>query len=80
MVHIIAILILAWASAARDDKCPTPQKVLLTAEPWTARDQRAYDGARVRCGFLYPRSPCMKTFTRIEPNRYQVVCSAEESK
>jgi hypothetical protein len=43
---------------------------------WTKLDENARAGAKVRCGFLYRKSPCLVKFIKLGERRHQAVCGA----
>lgn len=59
--------------------CIQPQMVNLTTEPWNPQDYDNLETAKIRCGILYPLSPCVKKFVKVRPLMYRVICREEES-
>lgn len=58
--------------------CPVPQIIDLSAAVWDIRDAATLERSKTRCGEKFPKSPCLKVFTRIEPGRYTVICGAAQ--
>jgi hypothetical protein len=54
--------------------CPVTEVLAFTSEPWSDRDQSGYRSARQRCGAIFPNSPCLIRFTRMEQGRYRAIC------
>lgn len=54
--------------------CPPPKVVDRSTAPWNARDHAAFRRSHVACKEYFPKSPCVKTFTRVEPGTYRVIC------
>jgi hypothetical protein len=44
---------------------------------WNAQDQKTLDGAKIRCGQMYPSAPCVKLFRKKDATTYNVICGAE---
>lgn len=66
-------------------KCPKPIIIKngkkASIGDLTEQERFAYNGAIVRCGFLYGnRSPCLYKFIVEEPQRYIAKCSEEIGK
>lgn len=41
---------------------------------WTPYDMQTLARARVRCGEIYPDSPCVKKFIKKDASTYNVIC------
>lgn len=69
--------LLGWTLALA---CPRP---VITVNPegtgsaWTAVDEDTFRHATVRCGELYPRSPCLVEFRKLDIRRYQAICGGK---
>lgn len=70
MIKFLTLLALSCATT----------KVVNHTKVWSKNDERALNGAKVRCGQIYPNSPCVRTFYKMEENRYRVICGHEEKK
>ena len=46
--------------------------------PWNSFDQKTLNRAKIRCGEIYPNSPCVKWFRKYNERDYQVVCGASK--
>lgn len=58
--------------------CPQTKIVMLDGAKWDeAKDRVILNTARRRCGEFYPKSPCVKVFTKL-PDRYRVMCGRPE--
>ena len=53
--------------------CPATKVENYTNE-WNEQDQKTFDGARLRCGELYPEAPCLKMFRKKDESTYNAVC------
>ncbi len=73
---IVALMGCATAQPrnTRPPECAVTEIVTHTPEKWSDSDQRAYSAALRRCSVLYPLSPCLKQFIRMEQYRYRCVC------
>jgi len=56
--------------------CPIPEIVTLDGK-WTFYDEQAKDGAAIRCGLIYPKSPCLVKFVRVADKKHRAVCGAK---
>lgn len=41
---------------------------------WTPYDMQTLAHAKVRCGEIYPDSPCVKKFIKKDESTYNVIC------
>jgi hypothetical protein len=71
MIELLAFLILF---------CPAPKLINLSNEPWNERDKWQLEQSMKRCAQLYPRSPCVKKFIKVESLMYRAICGQEEGK
>lgn len=58
--------------------CAITVMVNLTPLPWDARDLEVKDIAAKRCGELFPQSPCLKRFTKLREQGYNVICASKQ--
>ena len=57
-------------------KCVPYARINLSKEPWNKNDKDAENTAKKRCGPITKgRAPCIKTFTKVEPRVYRVICT-----
>lgn len=56
--------------------CP-PTKLIGFAPVLTKLDEQSMEAAAKRCPELYPASPCLKYFIKVEENVYRVICGAK---
>lgn len=68
---MIRLLLLAALS------CPKPEIINSSGYQWNSFDQKTLNRAKVRCGQLYPNSPCVKKFMKTDKMTYQVICGAK---
>lgn len=54
--------------------CPDTKIQNVSGLPWNQHDQETLDGAKKRCGELYPDSPCVKLFRKYAFQSYSVIC------
>jgi len=57
--------------------CPDINIVNLTID-WETRDSLVLEYVQKRCGEIYPKSPCLKIFTKKEDGVYNAVCGVLE--
>lgn len=57
--------------------CAKPIMENRTPFPWNENDRWNLDMALPKCKQLYPKSPCIKKFTKVGERDYRVVCSAQ---
>lgn len=50
----------------------------ISIEEMTKRELRDMRGAKIRCSFKFPNSPCLKRFEIVAPRTYRAICTAEE--
>ena len=70
---MIYSLFLVAASAL----CPTTI-IENRTEDWEIHDQVAYHSALKGCIHFYGENSCLKTFRKIEPNKYEAICRTYE--
>jgi hypothetical protein len=44
---------------------------------WNKMDQQSLESAKRRCAIHFADSPCLKKFTKTEPNTYRAICTGE---
>jgi hypothetical protein len=71
----MSLSILLSLALAVAPMCPSPLIINHTKE-WTTFDAKTLARAKIRCGQLYPNSPCVQTFMKTKPLTYQVICTA----
>lgn len=49
----------------------------VSSDPWNETDVINYAISTKRCPEKYPRSPCLKKFTKIRENTYKAICGKE---
>jgi hypothetical protein len=57
--------------------CPNTEWINRSSEAWNSRDFTEYKIATKKCKIKYPNSPCVKTFVKMEPLVYRVICGEE---
>lgn len=67
-------LLMFLSSIVTADTCPRVHIVEPVDEPWTQRDQRILDTAKVRCGQIYKDSPCLISFEKVTTGQYRAIC------
>ena len=76
--HIcLACLVLVVYCRVDAKTCPVKEVVNMT-ETWNDTDTAALKRATIRCVQLYPRSPCLKKFVKVEFNNYHAICGKAE--
>ena len=55
-------------------ECLLPLVLNLSTEKWNDMDDEALSAAKVRCEQIYKEAPCLKQFTKTEPNVYRAIC------
>lgn len=68
------ILYVLMATAAM---CPETKMVNYT-KTWVEFDQKTLERAKIRCGEIYPSSPCLKLFIKKEERTYSAACGEKE--
>lgn len=58
--------------------CHAPTLTNLSKEPWTSHDREVIKFTHKRCGEIYPISPCLSRFIKLESNRYRVYCQEKK--
>ena len=61
---------------------PTPlacPKTKLVGEPFNTMDTANLRVALYRCAELFPVSPCLKVFSKVEDRKYRAICGAPDS-
>lgn len=46
---------------------------------WNNQDQQTLNGAKQRCGQLFPDAPCLKLFRKKDATTYNAICGKEEN-
>lgn len=54
--------------------CPATKMLNYTKYPWNQHDKATLEVAKKRCGEIYPDAPCLKVFTKVGKQDYQVIC------
>lgn len=54
--------------------CPITKMVNTSGLPWNAEDKKVMQYCTKRCSQIYPRSPCLKIFTKKAKQDYTVIC------
>ena len=70
MINILFLTILL--------NCSIPTIVNISGEAWNSIDERNYKQAIKRCPEKYPKSPCLRTFTKVRPGIYRAICGRVE--
>ena len=71
MIPIIVSLVIA-------SSCPKTIVVNESDEAWNSKDQQSLEHATKRCAEKFPDAPCLKKFTKKEPQVYWAICGAKE--
>lgn len=58
--------------------CPPTEMQNHTVYSWNDFDMKTLDGARKRCGELYPDVPCVKIFEKHGKQDYSVICGGKK--
>ena len=77
---MVFTVLVGWCGAevaAEFPRCEEPSIVTEFGGELSAHDRRALAGAKIQCGFRYPRSPCVAEFKVTGFQSYQVKCRAE---
>ena len=53
--------------------CP---KTKLLGQPYDSTDKASLNRATYRCAELFPVSPCLKVFSKVEDRKYRAICGA----
>lgn len=54
--------------------CPKTE-IINPTDVWDQQDRTAVETAKTRCGKIYPDSPCLKKFWKIDQGVYQALCA-----
>lgn len=60
-------------------KCIIPVLLINSSPyPWNKIDMLNLKQAKKRCAEMYPKSPCVKAFTKTDKNSYRVICNSQK--
>lgn len=54
--------------------CLPPKMLNVSIFPWNKYDYNILNQAKIRCGKIYPDSPCVKLFKKYNKQQYSVIC------
>lgn len=46
---------------------------------WIQQDAAALNRAQLRCQDIYPESPCLRVFKKLEPSVYSAICGVADA-
>ena len=72
-ILIILSILLFLLPIEANDACPGVDKINLSKDNWTARDDAELEIARIRCKPV-TGLPCLITFTKVESGIYRAIC------
>jgi len=58
--------------------CAATLLVNKSTEKWVPHDMAVLTQSRVRCKEMYPKQPCVVSFTKTEPRVYRAICGAKK--
>jgi hypothetical protein len=70
---------IAWLSILVVLSCPDTKMWNASKYPWNKHDYQMLDRTKIRCGQLYPNSPCVKLFRKYDFQSYSAICSHENN-
>lgn len=54
-------------------------QVMLAAPEWDKKDNVYLEAAQLRCREIYPKSPCLTKFIKMEEQVFRAVCGKENN-
>lgn len=74
---LISVIIAACAGPLTKNKCQTTVVVNRTSR-WGTDDERVLQRAQRRCKEIWSDAPCLKTFDKLDENRYTAKCGPKD--
>ena len=72
-MKIFTFVFILLVSIRANGDCPAT-KIDNWTKVWNEQDQKTLDGAKIRCGQIYPDAPCVKFFRKKDDTTYNVIC------